>query len=245
MADKKYSWRDRRWKIVEQALKSNPYLYEQLQNLRDNYPQNKIEFEDFLIKKRLPLECKLAIIMKLNHPDLKRDEYLEFIRPPFSYWNAEAGYMGPDYPSPASYFKQLCEHLSKELGTNDFLGIDYRKLDFEALVQLFSGNGTIINFMSYMNISDARDLITEHKEELELLLKYRSESKDKSDLAMLTKSVRKDRNNKDRDELIIGLTEHEHKTAKEIQAILEEKGYDWLDEPNIRQIRRRQRKRNK
>ena len=183
--------------------------------------------------------------MKLNHPNLNRDEYLEFISPPFHYWNAEAGYMGPDYPSPAYYFRQLSEHISKELGTNDFLGVDYRKLDFEALVQLFSGDGTVVNFMSYMNISDARELITEYKEELELLLKYRSESKDKFNIAALTKNIAsEERVNKNRDELIFRLTDHENKTAKEIQTILKKTGYGWLDETYIRQIRRRQRKRN-
>jgi hypothetical protein len=237
------SWSNRRWKIFENVYDNNPDFQANLRQLHESYPDNNQELEDFLMECGIPLDCKQAITMYLNHPDLNRDEYLEFVQPPMMYWNAEAGYMGPDYPSPASYFRHLCEDMAEELGTNDFLGVDYRKLDFEALAQLFSGDGTVINFTSYMDITDARNLMSIYKNEIELLLKYRSERKDKAHPAKLAGRVFGFRNNKQRDELIMRLTE-EGKKPKDIAKILVDEDYGDFTEEYIRQIKSRERKRN-
>jgi hypothetical protein len=240
MANPQDSWRDRRWKIFENVLTSNRSFQKQLTKLYEGFPENSSDFDDFLIKNGIPLECKRAIIMRLNFPDLNRDEYLEHITPPIAYWNAEAGYMGPYYPSPANYFRQLCENIAEELGTNDLLGVDYTKLDFEALTQLFAQDGTVINLTSYMDITDARTLLSTYKDELEALLKYRSVHKDRLNSPKLTGRVFKPRENKERDELVMRLT-NDGKKASAIRNVLIKLGYGELDEVYIR---RRERKRN-
>jgi hypothetical protein len=243
MANQLNSWRNRRWKIFENVSTGNRSFQRQLLKLYGDFPRNSSEFDDFLIENGVPLECKMGVIMQLNHPNLNREEYLEYIAPPITYWNAEAGYMGPDYPSPATYFRQLCENIAIELGTNDFLGVDYTKLDFEALTQLFAQDGTVINFTSYMDITDARTLLSSYKEELEYLLKYRSEHKDRLNTPKLTGKVFKQRENKERDELVLRLT-NDGKKAGAIRKVLSKLGYGELDEVYIRQIRCRERKRN-
>lgn len=251
MASPLDSWRDRRWKIFENIYTSNRSFQRKLTELWKELPASNSDFDDFLIKNGVPIECKRAIIMQLNHPDLKRDEYLEFIRPPMAYWNAEAGYMGPNHPSPATYFRQLCENIAEQLGRDDFLGVDYKELDFEALTQLFAQDGTVVNLTSYMDITDAKNLLLTYKDELESLLKYRSESKDKLSTPKLTGRVFKPRDKKERDELVLRLSEEPKANgkkwkAREIAKILVKLGYeeDELDEVYIRKIRSRQRKRN-
>ena len=243
MANQLDSWRNRRWKIVENIFANKRSLKKLLLELYKNYPANNSDFDDLLINNGIPFECKRAIIMWLNHPDLERDEYLSFITPPMTYWNAEAEYMGPDHPTPATYFRNVCERIAEELGTNDFLGVDYTLLNFEALTRLFAQDGTVITFNSYMDITDARNLLTAHKDELEALLKYRSENKDKMSPPILTGRVDGVRKNHERDNLILRLA-NDGKKPKQIAKRLELMGYDSFTDENIRKILSRERKRN-
>lgn len=240
MTDDKASWRNRRWKIFMNVYESDPKFRESLQRLHKDYPENLEQFEDLLIEHGIPIYCKGAILIFLAHSNLKAHEYLQYIPPPIFYWNANAEYMGPSPSSPAQHYQRMCEDIEKRLGRNDFLGVDYHKLNFEALAQLAANNATVLHITSFVNKSELHELIDEYWDELESLLNYRYEIGDKLYSSKLLGKIQppQKKTTRDRNALIMKLTEAGAEDDN-ISWELVLAGYESLTTGNIRTIRSR------
>lgn len=234
------SWNDRRWKIFENVYATEPKFRDQLLQVYNEVPFSPEKLEDLLIEYGVPIYCKMAAIIFLGHPYLERHEYLQFIRPPITYWNADAEYMGPSSTSPAQYYKRLCERLEKETGVNDFLGVDYKKLDFEALVHFISNNATVIHLTSFLKKTEIKELIDDYWDELELLLNYRYKAGDKLYSPKLLGNIQKSPKEESikMKELLLELTE-KGENDNRISWLLTEAGLGTPSTENIRLIRHR------
>jgi hypothetical protein len=246
MANKKYAWQERRFKLFEKAYNTNAVFRD---DLNTAYKTGGIEnliskITDIFVKHKVTIWAVPAAVEYVVNPNLKRTDYLNRITPPIYFWNAVTDKIGPHRFSEDS----ATIHFSKKHDFAERVLADFKQRypneKYESAPEFslreIAGNTTAIHVLPYITKSELHELIDCFWEDLEPLINQKTTSSTKMDTDELLTSIQPSltKSEAERNELILKMTE-EGASANNISWELTKAGYGTFTSGNIRTIRSR------
>lgn len=236
MADSKpYKFQLRWWRRFSNVIVDNPQA---LKDLQDAHSSNKNHYFDpymaFFSLHNIPTECIDAVKLYLSSPNLSEEEYAKIVKPPLEiidFWNSKWHRLkrGENSAETMQEFKGL-------LMADGYTSLDtYTGHGISSAFLKQFGRSLLIKIEPGTTITELREIIDElwPAIERELIGRDPNTSPNKP----YQKRVDKPPSSKQQEakKIMIKMRAQGHKYS-EITKYLDDNGFGWYDEPNIRKL---------